>query len=251
MTLTPPNHITPKLMSPELEAPLHQLITMCVDSGLKMEPLDRVIELTGWCYPLEAPSHPDRQFRARIVRDHHLDRPDQEMDFVSIIELPDDAHDRDDIITDLIDGTKAWEAVSIMCDETDTEVPDIWGNSEVRRQWLDAIKDEVLIKVTYLHNMQPLVAHTTPSRCEVFGVSWDKAWDALSSEVRMYAQWAAGEVYGYVIEEGKTCGHCNRTVWEEVDSCYGFYGRKIEANGMLDNVPSDMKEVLLNAEWVD
>lgn len=191
------------------------------------------------------------KFRARIVHDESSDRPDQEMDFMCHIGLPDDMYDRDDMVIELIEATDAWNVVKAMCDETDTEAPDIWTSTSLRREWVEAVKDEVLIKVIYLHNMQPLVAHTTPSRCEKFGVSWDKAWDAMTAETRMYAQWAAGEVYGYVIEEGKTCGHCDHTVWEEVDSCWGFYGRKIEANGMLDNVPSDMKEVLLNAEWVN
>jgi hypothetical protein len=192
-----------------------------------------------------------KQFRARIVHDESADRPDHEMDFVSIIELPDDLSARDDMIAYLIEITDAWKVVETMCDETGTELPDIYNNGDLRRQWIEAVKDEVLIKVIYLENMQPLVAHTTPSRCEYLGVSWDKAWDAMTGETRMYAQWAAGEVYGYVIEEGKTCGHCDHTVWEEVDSCYGFYGRNIEANGMLDNVPSDMKEVLRNAAWVN
>jgi hypothetical protein len=197
------------------------------------------------------PPHPSRQFRARIVRDHHLDRPDQEMDFACEINLPFTLSDRDDMIISLIESTNAWKVVDEMCFVTETDLPDIWGDGDLRRWWIDAIKDEMLIKVIYLHNMQPLVADITPTRCEKLGVSWDKAWDAMTSEVRMYAQWSEGDVYGYVIEEGKTCDHCDHTVWKEVDSCYGFYGRKIEANGMLDNVPSDMKEVLLNAEWVD
>jgi hypothetical protein len=190
-----------------------------------------------------------KQFRARIVRDDDTDRPDQEMDFMCEIGLPDDRYDRDDMIIDLIMSTSAWKLVETMCEETETDVPDLWDNGDLRDHWIESIKGEMLIKSIYLENMQPLVAHTTPKLCEKLGVSWDNAAKAMDGEVRMFWQWSAGEVYGYIIEEGTTCDHCTNTEWEVVDSCFGFYGSDIETNGMLDNVPSDMREVLRNAAW--
>lgn len=190
------------------------------------------------------------KFRARIIRDHDAARPDQEMEFMCIIELPDTLSDRDHI-ADLICQTKAWDVVYTITVADDGWLPDIWDDPAIRAQWLDALSDELIVQEATLPNGQALIAHTTPKLCEKLGVSWDNAAKAMAGEVRMFKQWADGDVYGYIIEEGKTCGHCAQTKWEYVDSCGGFYGSDIGANGMLDNVPNDMEEVLLNAEWVN
>lgn len=191
------------------------------------------------------------QFRARIVHDAHADRPDEEMDFMCEIALPDREFDRIDLLCNLIETTKGWEVVADIALTDEDYLPDIWGDEDLRATWLDSLSAELIVQTDILHNGQSLVAHTTPKLCEKLGVSWDNAAKAMAGEVRMFKQWADGDVYGYIIEEGKTCGHCDHTEWEVVDSCFGFYGRDIESNGMLDNVPSDMKEVLLNAEWAN
>lgn len=192
-----------------------------------------------------------KQFRARIVQDDDMDRPDREMDFMCEIELPDGSFTRGNHIADLICQTKAWDAVYTIADADDATLPDIWNEPAIRAQWLDALGDELIVQEATLPNGQALIAHTTPKLCEKLGVSWDNAAKAMAGEVRMFKQWADGDVYGYIIEEGTTCDHCTNTEWEVVDSCFGFYGSDIETNGMLDNVPSDMREVLRNAAWAN
>lgn len=78
----------------------------------------------------------------------------------------------------------------------------------------------------------------------------------MDGEVKTYDLYLRGEVYGYVLEkkvhvrDETRCPHCNELIkvdeydnWEEVDSCWGFYGDCLEDNGLLDNIGSDLKFV--------
>lgn len=57
----------------------------------------------------------------------------------------------------------------------------------------------------------------------------------LQSEVSEYDQYLRGEVYGFRLERKLPCGH-----WEEVDSCWGFYGDPRES-GLRDQLPDDVQ----------
>lgn len=64
--------------------------------------------------------------------------------------------------------------------------------------------------------------------------------NCLIGEVDTYNKYLTGDVYGYEIEDEGVI----------VESCFGFYGRDIKTNGMLDNmdsndIPSDgiLKEI--------
>jgi len=47
----------------------------------------------------------------------------------------------------------------------------------------------------------------------------------LDAEVRTYDQYLTGDVYGFTVEE-----HNNETgEWEEIDSCWGFYGEDVDS----------------------
>lgn len=57
--------------------------------------------------------------------------------------------------------------------------------------------------------------------------SIDKATKNLEGEVRTYAQYLEGDIWGYMIEDDEG---------EHIDSCFGFYGSNVEDNGMLDHI---------------
>ena len=82
----------------------------------------------------------------------------------------------------------------------------------------------------------------------------ERAEMAVDDEVETYDYYLRGEVYGYTLEEKvhykdeTRCPHCNEIIkvdeyddWEEVDSCWGFYGSCLEENGILDSISSDLK----------
>lgn len=66
----------------------------------------------------------------------------------------------------------------------------------------------------------------------------------LKNEVEVYDQFLRGDVHGFICEEWKThCEHCEDGDWEEVESCYGFYGNDLKENGMSDHWPEDFENV--------
>lgn len=81
--------------------------------------------------------------------------------------------------------------------------------------------------------------------------------EQLKGTFNLFGYWAWGDVYGYIIEEKK---HFKKVYddgeeeeseeWEEIDSCWGFYGRDAEENGMIDNLDwrlfSDDKQAVIN-----
>jgi hypothetical protein len=65
-------------------------------------------------------------------------------------------------------------------------------------------------------------------------VTWkilDRVKRVLESEVKTYDQYLTGDVYGYRISKITKCelGHEHE---EELDSCWGFYGKEAEVEGM-------------------
>lgn len=59
----------------------------------------------------------------------------------------------------------------------------------------------------------------------------------LVSEVEVYDQYLRGDVYGFIIELDE----------EHEDSCFGFFGADPEENGMLDHVPDEHRQLLIDA----
>ena len=67
----------------------------------------------------------------------------------------------------------------------------------------------------------------------------EKVKSNLVSEVEVYDAYVSGRVYGYVVESmvlDPNLGEELSDEFEEVDSCYGFYGDDIEKNGIKDSV---------------
>lgn len=62
-----------------------------------------------------------------------------------------------------------------------------------------------------------------------------KALDILESEVKEYDAYLRGHTYGYTLEKVVKCNldHEHR---EHLDSCWGFVGQDLWANGLLDSV---------------
>lgn len=82
----------------------------------------------------------------------------------------------------------------------------------------------------------------------------ERAEMTVEAEVEMYDDYLRDDVYGYILSEKvhyrdeARCPHCNEIIkvdeydeWEEVDSCWGFYGSCLEENGILDNISADLK----------
>lgn len=74
---------------------------------------------------------------------------------------------------------------------------------------------------------------------------------ALRSEVAVYDQYLTGDVYGFVLEsldrEQVETGEAPEdfadepSVWDDGDSCWGFFGDDLRTNGMLDHLDDQVK----------
>ena len=63
----------------------------------------------------------------------------------------------------------------------------------------------------------------------------------LKSELEIYDHYLQGNVWGYVIEDEDG---------ETTDSCWGFYGNKLDKTGILENIPDDLHDKAKKA-WED
>ncbi len=76
----------------------------------------------------------------------------------------------------------------------------------------------------------------TPQRQEIIGTP-DALVDAcLEAELATYNQYLEGDVWGYLVEQREHCGRCGHDEWEQVDSCWGFFGSNPKENGIKDAV---------------
>lgn len=83
----------------------------------------------------------------------------------------------------------------------------------------------------------------------------DLAEQCLESEVSTYNDYLTGNVYGFIVEgrdvcaEDACCAACDKfdtcdpddddAGWEDVDSCFGFFGPDPRVNGMAEHLGSD------------
>lgn len=56
----------------------------------------------------------------------------------------------------------------------------------------------------------------------------------LKDEVQIYSAYLEGDTYGYILHEKTQSG------WNQIDSCFGFYGSDMLTNGMIDNMPDTL-----------
>lgn len=62
--------------------------------------------------------------------------------------------------------------------------------------------------------------------------------DYLRGEVETYDQYLVGDVFGFEVEDDEG---------EMTDSCWGFYGRNPETNGILDHLPPALHAAAIEA----
>lgn len=87
----------------------------------------------------------------------------------------------------------------------------------------------------------------------------------LKGTRELFDTWAWGDVYGFIIEECKSYAKVPaeefkygsmdnvefEEEWEEIDSCWGFYGTNWLENGMLDYAGKEFEEQLKNYDYSD
>lgn len=79
---------------------------------------------------------------------------------------------------------------------------------------------------------------------EEMGGDKELAKKQLETEIKAFSQYLEGDVYGFVVEEYDE----ESDEWDEVDSCWGFYGSDVKENGMLDHVSDEDKRLFEKAE---
>ena len=197
--------------------------------------------------------------RVRIVQDSH---PSDPRDDDNVCHIEGDfswrTRSRAEYIAGLIRDTDGWRVVEQLLaaadpDWNDGDGPDIEGDESVRNQWLEKLKDCLIVREfsTEPRNGYDYVAYTTPEMCAKLGVEWANAERALDGEVETFQQWAEGDVYGFVVEEWEPscdCADCDAGDWVAIDSCWGFYGSDPFENGMSDHVDEELHEQLRAAE---
>ena len=85
----------------------------------------------------------------------------------------------------------------------------------------------------------------------------ENSWRAMAvkimeADVAVYNSYLTGEVYGYTLYKADLPADDTDTdslVWEEIDSCYGFYGDDITENGMCGNVGCGLADAIARGEY--
>lgn len=75
----------------------------------------------------------------------------------------------------------------------------------------------------------------------------EQAHDYMKYEVKLYDEWLRGEVFGYTLYERKS----TEEEWQEIDSCWGFYGSDPVENGMADNVGHGLANAIEKNSYKD
>jgi len=76
----------------------------------------------------------------------------------------------------------------------------------------------------------------------------DKAEKCLEAEVSVYDDYLTGNVFGFIVEEREECDECGHAEWDEVDSCWGFYGSDVRTNGITDYLDAKLADLAVCAD---
>lgn len=73
----------------------------------------------------------------------------------------------------------------------------------------------------------------------------ERAAEIMKADVEVYDQYLTGEVYGYTLYEADMPENADEPIaWEEIHSCWGFYGDDLLKNGMCENAGLGLKDAL-------
>ena len=75
--------------------------------------------------------------------------------------------------------------------------------------------------------------------------------EILESASKLFDAWAWGDVFGFVLEKNVNFTKVyedgtseDDSEWEQVDSCFGFYGRDFKTNGIIEHLPTELHYLL-------
>lgn len=218
-----------------------------------------------------------KEYLLTVEQDDYAESPRDMYDNISTIYC---WHKHYAIGDDKPKGKTAWDVLADMCKEyTDMEADDIDAASEndmIRE--LQQAKDVVIKYIScYEHSgitiSTAITTYPYNDRWDsgVIGFAFidketfethcgaDKDWkcqamDIIDSEVKTLDDYLRGEVFCYTLEEKvhvhneTKCPHCGEVIeihddddWEVIDGCSGFYGDELESNGILDELPMEIK----------
>lgn len=153
------------------------------------------------------------------------------------------------------------------CDLGITEIIDdldvreeVFENEEDLQDWLNAKEDWVCLPL-YIYEHGGITMSTSSFSCrwdsgqvgyiycpthrilkeygEITPEVLDRVSKVLEAEVETFDQFLTGDVYGFKVMKREECdkGHDH---YEEVDSCWGFFGDDIKTNGILDHINTEL-----------
>lgn len=108
--------------------------------------------------------------------------------------------------------------ITMSCGVRRGQFADCWDSGQVG--WIYTTKDNVVKEIGYSEN------------------DWREcATRLMEAEVKEYDQYLTGDVYGFtLLKKADTEAEDDDSTWEEVDSCWGFYGSDIFANGIAGSI---------------
>lgn len=80
--------------------------------------------------------------------------------------------------------------------------------------------------------------------------TWRKfAVEIMEEYVEVYDQYLRGDVYGFELYEEESVEDAEDPDWNEIDSCWGFYGSDIMENGICDQVGCGLEEAIESGHY--
>lgn len=143
--------------------------------------------------------------------------------------------------------------ISMSCGARVGQYTDQWDSGCVG--WIVALKKTVMqetvefvldkagerIRIEHKHEGAP------PTWSYLTRALTDKTWrtravEIMRDDVELYDKFLTGDVYGYTLYEADPGN--DGAKWDEVDSCWGFFGSDVVENGICDNVGYGLLEAI-------
>lgn len=150
--------------------------------------------------------------------------------------------------------------ISMSCGARVYPYNDHWDSSEIG--WILIPKDvtmKELVEYVLDENGEPIkIEHKHENALSTWSYktrplteeTWrERAREVLEGEVEVYDQYLTGDVYGCSLYEADIPEDDSEPDWEEIDSCWGFYGSDILENGIEDNIGYGFSEAIETGEY--